>query len=177
MIIRLGKHFGFRTLNIVRREAQADQLQHLGADEVIVFDAAGDDPEHLVEQVRQLTDGGVRCAIDPVGGVVGSTFVRCLRPHGCLLTYGTLTEDPLIIPPRTLIGPPARVEGFMLGRWMDRQSLLNKIRLLRQVSRLIGSGELSTEIATRVRLPDVPPLLQSRPSGKVLIDIGGEGRS
>jgi NADPH:quinone reductase len=174
MIIRLGAHFGFRTLNIVRRQPQVDQLQRLGANEVIVFDAARDDPDQLVEQVRHLTDGGVRCALDPVGGVVGSTMVRCLRLHGCLLTYGTLTEDPLIIPPRTLIGPAARVEGFMLGRWMDRQSLLGKLGVLRQVRRLIVSGVLSTEIATRVPLSEVPAVLASRPAGKVLIEIGGD---
>lgn len=172
MIIRLGKHCGFRTLNLVRRQEQIEELKRLGADEVIVFDAATDDPDRLVEQVRSITGGGVRCAVDPVGGVVGSMLVRCLIKHGCLLVYGTLTEDPLIVPPRTLIGPGARVEGFLLGNWMDQQSLVNKIRLLRQVRRLIGSGVLSTEITAHVPLPELPELLQSPPPGKVLIDIG-----
>src|SRR5262249_13776237 len=35
MIIRLGKHDGFRTINVVRRREQAEELRRLGADEVI----------------------------------------------------------------------------------------------------------------------------------------------
>lgn len=177
MIIRLGQHCGFRTLNIVRRQTQVEELTRLGADEVLVFDADRDDPDHLIEQVRAITGGGVRCAVDPVGGVVGSTLVRCLEKQGCLLAYGTLTPDPLVVPPRTLIGPRARIEGFQLGGWMDRQSLLTKFRLLRQVSRLIRSGVLQTELAAHVPLPHVPELLQSPPAGKVLIDIVGDVRS
>jgi NADPH:quinone reductase len=177
MIIRLGQHSGFRTLSIVRRQTQVEELKRLGADEVLVFDADRDDPDHLIEQVRAITGGGVRCAVDPVGGVVGSTLVRCVAKQGCVLAYGTLTPDPLVVAPRTLIGPRARIEGFHLGGWMDQQSLLTKVGLLRQVGRLIGSGVLSTEIAARVRLPDVPGCLQSRPAGKVLIDISGDGRS
>ncbi len=38
MVIRLGKHFGFTTINIVRRPEQVDELKSLGADEVLVFD-------------------------------------------------------------------------------------------------------------------------------------------
>lgn len=171
MVIRLGQRFGFRTLNVVRRQAQVEELRNLGADEVVVFDAAGDEPGRLVEQVCAITGGGVRCAIDPVGGVVGSTFALCLKPQGCLLVYGTLTEDPLVIAPRTLIGSRARVEGFQLGRWMDRQSLLTKVRLLRQVNRLMRQGVLTTQIAARVGLRDVPAVLQDPPAGKLLIDL------
>lgn len=175
MIVRMGRHDGFRTLNIVRREDQIESLKRQGADEVIVFDAEADDPDRLVEQVRAITGEGVRCAIDPVGGVVASTMVRCLTRYGCLLVYGTLTEDPLVIGPRDLIGPRARVEGFLLGRWMDRQSLVTKIRVLRQVSGLITAGVLRTEIAARVPLADVPRFLQSPPPGKALIEISRPG--
>src|SRR5262245_31624912 len=35
MVIRLGKRFGFRTINVVRRREQAEELTKLGADAVI----------------------------------------------------------------------------------------------------------------------------------------------
>ncbi|HSQ57758.1 MAG TPA: zinc-dependent alcohol dehydrogenase family protein, partial [Gemmata sp.] len=63
MIIRLGKKFGFRTLNVVRRREQVAELKALGADEVVV---ESDGP--LPQQVAKLTPGGIRFAIDPVGG-------------------------------------------------------------------------------------------------------------
>ncbi len=36
MVIRLGKKYGFRTLNVVRRREQVEELKQLGADAVIV---------------------------------------------------------------------------------------------------------------------------------------------
>ena len=47
MVIRLGRHFGFRTLNVVRRREQAEELAREGADAVV---ATGD--ESLVERIR-----------------------------------------------------------------------------------------------------------------------------
>lgn len=173
MVIRLGRKVGFRTLNIVRRESQVDELKGLGADEVLVFDAASDDPEELIDRVRRLTDGGVRYAIDPVGGVVGSAMVRCLTSRGCLLTYGTLTDDSLSIPPRDLIGQQSRVEGFWLGRWMDDQSLLKKVSLIREVSGLIQAGVLTSDVSARVAFGDIPSTISQTHSGKTLIMIGG----
>src|SRR5262249_29437102 len=38
MIVRLGRHSGFRTINVVRRREQADELKKLGADQVICTD-------------------------------------------------------------------------------------------------------------------------------------------
>src|SRR5439155_10231340 len=35
MVLRLGKHFGFRTINVVRRREQAEELRRAGADAVI----------------------------------------------------------------------------------------------------------------------------------------------
>lgn len=175
MIIRLAQHVGFRTLNVVRRAEQVDQLKSIGADEVVKFDAAVDDTDHLVEQVRRISDGGVPCAIDPVSGLVGSTLVRCLQTHGRLLTYGTLTDEPLSIAPRHLIGPQASVEGFWLGRWMDEQSLITKIRLLREVGSLIGAGVLTTDIAARIPLAELPAALEKAPSGKILVTTDAAG--
>lgn len=174
MIIRLGRETGFRTLNVVRRAAQIEELRQLGGDEVVVFDGDSDNPDDLVKQVADVTGGGVRSALDPVGGVVGSTLIRCLAARGRLLSFGTLTREPLSIPPRRLIGACASVEGFALGRWMEEQSLPSKIQLMRQVGNLIRRGILTSRIEERIALRDVPSALQTAGSGKRLIVIGND---
>ena len=74
MVIALGKKHGFRTVNVVRRREQVDELKALGADAVLV-DADGP----IAEQVRAATgQAGVKYAIDPVGGETGAQVVEAL---------------------------------------------------------------------------------------------------
>ena len=62
MVIRLGRRFGFKTVNVVRRREQAEELKALGADAVVV-EVDGD----VTQQVLNATKGqGVPYAIDPV---------------------------------------------------------------------------------------------------------------
>ncbi|MGE4002674.1 MAG: zinc-dependent alcohol dehydrogenase family protein [Planctomycetaceae bacterium] len=172
MMIRLGRETGFRTLNIVRRAEQIDELCSLGADDVIVFDASTDHPDELVQRILRQT-GGVRCAIDPVGGIVGSALCRCLRERGRLLVYGSLAEQPLQLSPRTLITSRAAVEGFWLGPWMLTRSLPSKLRLIRRVTQLIQRGALTSEVSEIFALPEIRAAVAAAtaPSrtGKVLL--------
>jgi NADPH:quinone reductase-like Zn-dependent oxidoreductase len=94
MVIRLGKRYGFRTLNVVRRREQVEELKKLGADAVIV---ESDGP--LPEQVRLIAPEGVRYAIDPVGGKTASEVIASLAPGGRCLLYGSLSDVPLTIHP------------------------------------------------------------------------------
>lgn len=147
MIIRLGKLSGFRTLNIVRREAQAAELRQLGADAVLVCDgdtAAAD----LTDRIRSVVGGnGLLYAVDAVGGAVGSAVIRSLGPGGRMLAYGTLSGQPLSFSPRTLMTVGSSVEGFWLGNFMQQRGLLFRLGLVRRLTRLIRSGILSTQIA------------------------------
>ncbi|HMT21939.1 MAG TPA: zinc-dependent alcohol dehydrogenase family protein, partial [Promineifilum sp.] len=64
LVIQLGRLRGYRTINLVRRPEQVDELLALGADAAFV---TGD--VDIVERVRELTGGrGAAAAIDAVGG-------------------------------------------------------------------------------------------------------------
>lgn len=174
MVIRLGRTNGFRTLNIVRRADQVSELKALGAHEVLVFDAATDDPEVLIAEVLDRT-GGVRCAIDPVGGTAGSALVRCLRERGRLVVFGSLSGQPLQVSPRTLLTSRVMIEGFWLGPWMLSQPLPTKLRLIRRVRRLIEQGVLRTDVGATFPLTEVRAAVEAamapERSGKVLIQM------
>jgi len=147
MIIRLGKLSGFRTLNIVRREAQAAELRQLGADAVLVCDSDSAATD-LTDRIRSVVGGhGLLYAVDAVGGAVGSAVVRTLGPGGRMLAYGTLSGQPLSFSPRTLMTVGSSVEGFWLGNFMQQRGLLFRLGLVRRLTRLIRSGILSTQIA------------------------------
>ena len=147
MIVRLGRHCGFRTLNIVRREAQAAQLRALGADHVEVSDGSEGSEAALASRLRSICGAsGVQFAVDAVGGPLGSAVIQSLGPAGRMLAFGTLSGLPLKFSPRTLMTVGSSVEGFWLGNFMARQGLLFKLGLVRRLTNLIQQNVLSTEI-------------------------------
>ena len=179
MVVRLGKRFGFKTLNIVRRAEQAETLKSLGADAVVVFEPAKQSSDELQNEVRRVTgDRGVRFAIDPVGGATGSVVVKCLAPGGRMLVYGTLSPEPLSFSPRELMTPGASISGFWLARWLPQLSLLAKLKLIRTVSRLIQEGVLTSQIGEVFPMDRVSDAVQAAEtlgrSGKVLLLMATE---
>jgi NADPH2:quinone reductase len=91
MIIRLAKHDGIRTLNVVRRRESVAELEALGADAVIVSTEGPID-----EQVHDVVGRqGVRYAIDPVVGQTGTEMFKALHEDGRMLVYGSLTGEPI----------------------------------------------------------------------------------
>lgn len=174
MVVRLGRRFGFKTLNIVRRAEQADVLKKLGADAVVVFDAAKQSADDLQREVKNAVGShGARYAIDPVGGATGSAVVKSLAPGGRLLVYGTLSPEPLTFSPRDLMTPGASVSGFWLARWLPQLSLLAKLKLIRTVSGLIQDGTLTSDIGEVFSIDRVTDAVRaaetSGRTGKILL--------
>jgi NADPH:quinone reductase len=176
MVIRLGQHCGFRTLNVVRRDTQIDELKAIGADEVIAFDPKNDDTEQFCDKVRTaIGANGVPYAIDPVGGDTGSAVVQCLSKSGRMLVFGTLSDQPLEFSSRALMGPGAGIEGFWLGNWMDQQNLIGKLNLVSRIKKLLLAGILTSEVGTTYALDQIAEAVQDaeRPArgGKTLLQI------
>ncbi|MCS7022470.1 MAG: zinc-dependent alcohol dehydrogenase family protein [Gemmataceae bacterium] len=171
MVIRLGRWYGFRTLNVIRRPEQREQLQRLGAD-VILLDSDGP----LAEQVARHAPEGVRFGLDPVGGPLGSALLAALAPGAHALIYGSLADAPLQVDPRLLISTGLCVQGFWLARWLTHQNLFRLLRFFRRVRRLIGQGVLQSSIAAVYPLEQYLAALEhaSRPGkgGKVLLRLG-----
>lgn len=172
MVIRLGRHLGFKTLNLVRRASQISELKNLGADEVVALP----DPKFL-DRVRYLTGEGVPYALDCVGGEMGLEAARALGPGGRLLLFGTLSGEPIVLPSRVLIGGQKSIEGFWLSDWVKSQSVPSMLRLFREIVALLRKGVLTTPVqetfemsrtAEAVRLAE-----SSGRAGKVLLRLDG----
>ena len=123
VVLQLGRHLGFKTINVVRRRAAVEELLALGATEVICTE-----DEDLVDRVSEIAgDEGVGKAIDSVAGQVGADVFRSLAPGGEMIVYGALSThrqtDPhqLTIPlaARALIYGTKRLRGFWLYRWFS----------------------------------------------------------
>lgn len=171
MIIRLGRHVGFRTINVVRRREQAEELTRLGADAVICTS-----DEDMGQRVRQLTGGvGAPYALDAVGGATALAAVRALAPGGRLLVYGTLSGEPLTLDTRLLMTGPRAIEGFWLSEWVKKQGVLTMLRLFRQIISLLRAGVLTSEVAATYSMADIAAAAQLAQTpgrqGKVLLRL------
>jgi NADPH:quinone reductase len=169
MVIRLGKHYGFRTMNVVRRQEQGEELQKIGADAVII---SGE--ESIEKQAKALTGGvGPQFGLDAVGGETGSAVVRALGPGGRLVVYGALSGQPLAADPRDLISGDKRIEGFWLRTWARQQGILTMLQLFRQINRLLADGILTSEIGATFALEEIKAAvkLANQPGrqGKILL--------
>lgn len=172
MVIRLGVNYGFRTVNVVRRREQVEELKKLGADVVLVEE---DGP--LSEQIKKLGIDGVRYAIDPVGGKMASEVVAALAPGGRCLLYGSLAEEgATTIHPRAMISRSIQVSGFWLAAWARNQSILTMLRLFRHVRAMMREGILQTTFAATYPLEEIKKAVEHAAApgkgGKVLLRIG-----
>jgi NADPH2:quinone reductase len=182
MVIRLGKHRGFRTINVVRRAEHADELRRLGADEVIVFSNPFDEGLHAeraeetsadwfesrfqewtknirdsgVDSVTAIARGqGVPFALDAVGGETALGALYSLGQRGRLLVYGTLSGRPIPVDPRLLIAGQKRIEGFWLSEWVRAQGVWSMLKLFREICALIRAGVLITPVAASYNLDEI----------------------
>ena len=88
-LIVLAAKWGFRTVNLVRREEVRGELMDLGADAVVL-----DGPD-LPERIRKATGGAeIRLGIDAIAGEAVMRMADCLADGGLIVNYGTLTDTP-----------------------------------------------------------------------------------
>jgi NADPH:quinone reductase-like Zn-dependent oxidoreductase len=169
MIIRLARVDGLRTINVVRRRQQAEELLRLGGNAVICTS-----DESIEQRVSDITgDAGVRFAVDAVGGATASAVVRAMAFDGRMLVYGTLSGEPMSLDPRALMVGSKRVEGFWLSNWVREQRPLQLLRLFRQLKRLISAGVLTTNVGASFPLEQIKEAVQvaekSGRDGKILL--------
>lgn len=172
MMIKLGRHDGFKTINVVRRREAMAELQAMGADAVI---SSSDGP--IADQVRKIVGSeGVKYAIDPVGGETGTGVFQSLAPDARMLVYGTLSQQPLQIDPRLMIAGKRVVEGFWLGHWMRERSIPSALRLFREIANLIRADVLATEIGKSFPIDAIGDAVREAEQvgrhGKVLLQTG-----
>jgi NADPH:quinone reductase-like Zn-dependent oxidoreductase len=170
MVRNLARADGFRVIDVVRSRAGADRLQQAHSKYVVALE-----DEDLLEAVHRIAPTGVGYVLDCVGGATGSEALRTLAPGGRMVCYGTLSREPISFPPRDIMMPMTRIEGFYLAAYLADRTLFQRLGLVRKTAKLIESGVLGTSVEQTYRLDDLHAALEHarRPgrTGKVLLDL------
>ena len=156
LVLQLSKVYGFRTINVIHRRAQAEIIQALGGDEIVCTEN-----EDLRARLQEITDGrGIEYAIDCVAGEIGGEIVRNLAPTGMLVQFGALSShrqtDPAkflmpVFSPK-LIYSAATVRGWWIPRWLETQPIEGVRKVLTDLLNMIGDGRLTLPPTTSIPL-------------------------
>ena len=173
MIIKMGKEYGFQTINLIRSKEQAEGLKSLGADHVIDIST-----QDLRKEIFNITNGkGAPYALDPVAGSLASEMVQCLGLNGRMLVYGTLSSELLNFSSRDLMTPLSSVEGFFLTNWMGAKGLLKKLSITKKVDKLVKSGVLQSQVNKVFPMDQyqdaIAAVKHTGNQGKILLRLGG----
>lgn len=148
--IQLGRIWGYKSINIIRNrpleelEKLKRELYSLGANLVITEDELLNKTRDVSDKIHEATDQGkekVRLGLNCVGGKPATALARILADDGCLVTYGAMSKQPLILPAGLLIFKNVRCEGFWVSKWAQTH-LEAKVETLKELMALLRKGEL-----------------------------------
>ena len=171
-VIRLARHFGWRTVNIVRRaelvDELVDELKADGADVVLV------EGEKISAEIKSATGGApIRLALNSVGGDSATRIAGALAFGGTIVTFGAMARQPLKIPNGMLIFQNIAWRGFWITHWHERAGRSAAGTLLAELASLAARGVIATPVEAVYPLEEIAEALAhaQRPqrAGKVLL--------
>ena len=171
-VIRLARARGLKTLNVVRRESLFDELRALGADACLV-----DGPD-LAQRAQQAVGGAaIRLALDAVAGQATARLADCVADGAVVCSYGSMTGEDPVMPRGALIYRGVRLEGFMLGRFLERRSRAQVEAVYAELAGRLLRGELQAPVAQVYPIEEIGEALRhaqrGERGGKILVAPNG----
>jgi trans-2-enoyl-CoA reductase len=167
-VIGLARHYGWRTVNIVRRIEVAGELRALGADVVLV------ESEKLKNEIAEAMAGAqIQLALNAVGGESALRIAGALAQGGVVVTYGAMGRQPLRIPNGMLIFQDLAWRGFWVTRWFEKASEAQRAALFAELFELTRKGAICAPVEAVYPLSRISEALahaaQPMRSGKILL--------
>ena len=154
-LIKLARMWGYKTANVVRREAAFDGLEALGADALII-----DGPD-LAARVAEATGGAdIKLGIDGIAGEATERLADCLGEGASIACYGLASQtDHCKISVNALLFKDIRLVGHYIARARTGRARDDLIRVYREASDLVVNGILKAEIAGVYPLAEIKDAL------------------
>ncbi|KAK9841202.1 hypothetical protein WJX74_001835 [Apatococcus lobatus] len=168
-LIVLAKRKGVRTINIIRRSAQRDELLQLGADEVIATDS-----EDIKERVDEITGGkGAWAAADAIAGDTSAQLMGCIRTGGSVYVYGALSGLVANAPVLDLLSGKT-LTGFSLPIWRKAYDARGGPTAGSEVMKLLEDNVIQPLTGKTYRLEDFKEAIKASTEighgGKILLE-------
>ncbi len=160
---------GVHCLNLVRRDDGVAEMQALGIEHTYSTAQA----DWLDKVKAALGEGGAAAAVDSVGGKASGELVSLLVDGGTLVSFGSMTGEPMQIGSGDVIFKQATIKGFWGSKVSQNMAPENKRRLVGELLKLAAEGGLSLPVDGVFGLDQVAEAakasLQPGRNGKVLL--------
>lgn len=107
--VQLARAFGARVFGTASSEEKLRRIKALGADVAINYTT-----HDFADEIKKA-GGSVDVVLESVGGEVFEKSLKCLRPLGRLVVYGSSSSQPPAFGVRDLMGGSISVAGFSFG--------------------------------------------------------------
>lgn len=160
---------GVYCINLVRRDEGVAEMQALGIARTI--STARSD---WMAQLQLLLDGAtISAAVDSVGGRASSELMTLLGDGGTLVSFGSMSGEPLQLNAGDVIFKQATVKGFWGSKVSQAMAAADKRRLVGELLQLAASGGLSLPVDAEFALEDIADAARASQvpgrQGKVLL--------
>jgi NADPH:quinone reductase len=158
-----------RVLAAASTEDKLDICRQRGAEATVAYD-----DDDLKGAIRELTGGGARVVIDPVGGRYAEPALRGLARGGTFVTLGYAAGTIPAIPLNLVLLKDITIRGMEI-RTFTADHPVDAERDIRELEQMFADGRIQPYIGARFPLADAAAALrhvaERKAVGKVVIDV------
>jgi NADPH:quinone reductase len=158
-----------RVLAAASTEEKLDVCRQRGAEATVDYER-----EDLKSRIRELTDGGARVVIDPVGGPYAEQALRGLARGGVFVTLGYAAGAIPAIPLNLVLLKDITIRGMEI-RTFTADHPDDAARDTHELQQMFADGRIRPYIGARFPLSDTATALrhvaERKAIGKVVIDV------
>lgn len=159
-VIQMAKHYGIKSINIIRSDKHRQELLDLGADEVIVSD--GESGEDIVQRVQDITSArGAYGTIDPIGGQTTAKLLTATRARGTVLIYGALSGLSFTGGIPDILFQLKTVTGFHIAEWQPDVGKEKAKKAVEEVLDMLVKGVLTPNNGSSFPLHEAAEAIQA----------------
>ncbi len=175
-VIQIAKELNLRTINLVRRPEQMEQVTKLGGDLVLL------DEGSVIDAVKQkIGSGAVRIGIDAVAGPSTNRLAECLQDGCTIVNYGMLSMQPCQIDASHTIFRGIRLIGFWLSKVLNKLSAQDREQQILRLVGMMAEGKIYGEIDSVYSIENISKAIrraeQPARAGKVLVSMNSADHS
>ncbi len=168
MVNRLGRSEGIQIVNIVRRDTQMDLLRAQGAELVLNSSETGFEEE--LQDVFHRNE--TRLAFDAVAGLLTGQLIKAMPANSRVIVFSALSRQAIQVGPSPVIFENKAIDGFWLGPYISKQSIMKTMRLWKRAQRQIP-GHLKSKVRKIYPLHEVKEAIydyrNQMTGGKILL--------
>ncbi|EDK31375.1 trans-2-enoyl-CoA reductase, putative (macronuclear) [Tetrahymena thermophila SB210] len=168
MSIKLFNNQNIKTIAIVRRQEQIQNLYDIGATHVLLSTNEKFDQE-LVQTIKQ---NKAKVFYDALGGEYSGLIFKNLENSGMLVGYGRFSNNKINdIDPIDLVFKQKEIKGFWLSKWYEQKGSEEQ----QQIKKLV-ENQITSTFSTRIQQTQVPDDDNINELIKLALNNSGQGK-